>query len=163
MTWPRCRLVAFRFPVSDAMARYFTLDEARQLLPTIEEDLRLALRVKEELGQVAGELQQYSQHVAMMGGVLVDRKKMAGQRSRAEALAHRLKETLEGIQERGCLVKDLDVGLLDFPTRYRGQEVYLCWRLGESDIAFWHGVEEGFRGRKPIDDGFVADHRGGDG
>jgi len=61
------------------------------------------------------------------------------------------------LQDLGCLVKDLDTGLVDFPALFRGQEVYLCWKLGEPSIEFWHGVDEGFRGRKAIDSDF-RDH-----
>ena len=57
-------------------------------------------------------------------------------------------------------MKDLDVGLVDFPTLFRGEEVYLCWRMDEDDIDHWHGVNEGFAGRKPIDKHFVDNHRG---
>jgi hypothetical protein len=57
-------------------------------------------------------------------------------------------------------VKDLELGLLDFPTLYRGKEVCLCWRLGEPEIAFWHEVDEGYKGRKPIDQAFLENHRG---
>jgi len=64
------------------------------------------------------------------------------------------------VQEIGCLIKDIDVGLVDFPTSLRGVEVYLCWKLGESGISFWHGVDEGFRGRKPIDKDFLDNHQG---
>jgi hypothetical protein len=67
---------------------------------------------------------------------------------------------VEEVQEMGCLVKDLDMGLVDFPTTFRGEEVYLCWKLGEEEIAFWHGVDEGFRGRKAIDRDFRAHHQG---
>jgi hypothetical protein len=49
---------------------------------------------------------------------------------------------------------------VDFPTLFRGVEVYLCWKLGESGIEFWHGVDEGFRGRKPIDQDFLDHHEG---
>jgi hypothetical protein len=55
-------------------------------------------------------------------------------------------------------VKDLDIGLVDFPTVFRGVEVCLCWKLGEPRIGYWHGAEEGFRGRKPIDQDFLAHH-----
>ena len=75
---------------------------------------------------------------------------------------HRLREAIEQMQELGCVIKDLDTGLLDFPTLFRGKEVYLCWKLGEPSIGFWHGVDEGFRGRKPIDQDFL-DHHEGDG
>ena len=56
------------------------------------------------------------------------------------------------IQETGCVVKDLDEGLVDFPSLIEGEEVYLCWKLGEEHIDFWHGVDEGFAGRKPLDE-----------
>ena len=59
-----------------------------------------------------------------------------------------------------ALVKDLDIGLLDFMARYQGKDVCLCWKLGETGIHFWHGAEEGFRGRKEIDDAFRAHHSG---
>ena len=54
------------------------------------------------------------------------------------------------IHEVGALVKDLDAGLVDFPATRDGQDVLLCWRLGEAEIGFWHGVDEGFSGRKPL-------------
>jgi hypothetical protein len=81
-------------------------------------------------------------------------------KNRRESSALRLKDVLEKIQEFGCLVKDLDIGLIDFPTLLNGEEVYLCWKLGESGIQFWHGVQEGFRGRKAIDHEFIAQHQG---
>jgi hypothetical protein len=58
------------------------------------------------------------------------------------------------------VVKDLDIGLIDFPTLFHGVEVYLCWKLDEPAIEFWHGVDEGFRGRKAIDRDFRDNHRG---
>jgi hypothetical protein len=69
---------------------------------------------------------------------------------------------VEKLEEAGVVVKDLDIGLVDFPTLYRGEEVYLCWRMDEPDIDYWHGVHEGFAGRKEIDQTFVDNHRGGD-
>ncbi len=58
---------------------------------------------------------------------------------------------LEQIHATGCVVKDIEVGLLDFPARINGEAVYLCWRLGEDRIRFYHNQDEGFSGRKPID------------
>ena len=54
------------------------------------------------------------------------------------------------LQELGLLVKDLDEGLVDFPALRGGEEVLLCWRLGEEEVAFWHTLEDGFAGRKPL-------------
>lgn len=65
----------------------------------------------------------------------------------------RLVEIVKELDERGILVKGLDEGLIDFPCiRQNGEEVYLCWRLGEETIDFWHRIPDGFRGRKPIDE-----------
>ena len=69
---------------------------------------------------------------------------------------------MERIDELGVQVKDLETGLVDFPTLFRGEEVYLCWRMDEADIDHWHGVHEGFDGRKAIDRAFLDNHRGDD-
>jgi hypothetical protein len=58
---------------------------------------------------------------------------------------------VNAVHERGAIVKDLDTGLIDFPARLHGQEVLLCWRLGEEQVEHWHGLEEGFAGRKRLD------------
>jgi hypothetical protein len=70
----------------------------------------------------------------------------------------RLKAAVEGIEEAGAVIKDLDRGLVDFPTMLHGNEVYICWLLGEEDVAYWHGVDEGFAGRKAIDRDFLDNH-----
>jgi hypothetical protein len=81
-------------------------------------------------------------------------------RSRRDKAATELNQAVEKVHSYGCQVKDLRMGLVDFPTLYRGQEVLLCWKLGEEGIRFWHGLEEGFRGRKAIDSEFLSNHRG---
>jgi len=143
------------------MTRYFTLQEATRLLPEVERVLREALRSKAEYQDAENELRSATQRVMMLGGVDLDRDAFAGVRRRREAAAGRLRESMREIGEIGCLVKDLDIGLIDFPTLFRGVEVYLCWKLGEPEIAFWHGVDEGFRGRKPIDQDFLDHHGSG--
>ena len=81
-------------------------------------------------------------------------------RARRDTSASGLKEAFEKVSEIGAQVKDLDIGLIDFMTRYRGSDVCLCWKLGEDAIRFWHGADEGFQGRKPIDQDFLANHCG---
>ena len=142
------------------MARYFTLQQAQKLLPVVAEELRQAIRIREDLERAASELESYTQHLSMAGGVLVDQQKILGLRGRRDALASRLKEAIESIHQYGCQIKDLEMGLLDFPTMFRGEEVLLCWKVGESEIAFWHNTEDGFRGRKKIDEDFLANHTG---
>jgi hypothetical protein len=143
------------------MQRFFTLQEAEEVLPGVEAAIREAISLKTEYEEAEAEWHTFSQRAAVMGGVRMDRAQALEQKNRREAAAGALKQTIEKIQEFGCLVKDLDIGLIDFPTLYQGQEVYLCWKLGESGIRFWHGTHEGFRGRKPIDAEFLEHHQGG--
>jgi hypothetical protein len=142
------------------MAKRFNLVEAQSLIPEVDRLLRQALDAKREYQDAEQTIREFSEHVMMMGGVIVDREHALASRTRRDEAAARLRERIEAVLETGCLIKDLDIGLVDFPTRFRGAEVYLCWKLGESGIAFWHGVEEGFRGRKPIDQDFLDHHEG---
>jgi hypothetical protein len=143
------------------MPRYFTRDEAEHVLPQVEQLLREALYLKQQYVEADEALKTKTREITMSGGMAVDSQAMLLVQRRRDSAAERLPAVMEGIQEHGCVVKDLDTGLLDFPTLYEGREVYLCWRLGEPRIGFWHAVEEGFRGRKPIDAAFLGKHRGG--
>ena len=142
------------------MAKRFTLVEAQSLIPEVESLLRQALDAKGGYQDAEQAIHQFSEHVMMMGGVMVDRERALESRARRDEAASRLRDRIEAVLETGCLVKDLEIGLVDFPTLFRGVEVYLCWKLGESGITFWHGVDEGFRGRKPIDQDFLDHHQG---
>jgi hypothetical protein len=142
------------------MSRYFTREQAERLLPTVERLIREAVFFKAEFQEADGILRAATREIMMRGGMSMDRDRLLNARQKRDASVAKLQSVLEQIQEQGCLVKDLDIGLLDFPTLYRGREVYLCWKLGESRIDFWHGVDEGFRGRKPIDDEFLVHHTG---
>jgi len=142
------------------MPKRFTLAEAQGLIPALNGLLREAVALKTDYDEAEREVQSFSEHVMMMGGVSVDRARVLETRKRREALAAGLRRSIEQIQELGCHIKDLDTGLVDFPTLFRGNEVYLCWKLGEPSSGFWHGVDEGFRGRKPIDRDFLDHHEG---
>ncbi len=142
------------------MARRFHLREAEALLGELKDELRLAMSLRCDLAQVVSELAKVSRHVALSGGAVIDRKRVGEILSRRDALAGRLKEIVETVHEQGCLIKDLETGLVDFPTLFRGREVYLCWQVGEDGIRFWHEVEDGYRGRRPIDRDFMENHHG---
>ncbi|MGA2268518.1 MAG: DUF2203 domain-containing protein [Bryobacteraceae bacterium] len=143
------------------MPKRFTLAQAQNLVPQVDRLLREAMALKCEFVQAERGLQRLIERIMLMGGMLVDRDGAIKAKSRRESEAARLRNALQQLQDLGCLVKDLDTGLVDFPTLFRGQEVYLCWKLGEPSIEFWHGVDEGFRGRKAIDQDF-RDHLEGD-
>lgn len=142
------------------MPRFFNLLEAEGLLPEVERLLRSLIQLKSDYEQNDAELNQINQRIAITGGMLAPRDRIGQLRARKDAAARALKGTLEKIEEIGCQLKDIETGLIDFPTLYRDQEVYLCWKLGESGIGYWHHVEDGFRGRRPIDNDFLANHRG---
>ncbi len=142
------------------MPRFFNLLEAEGLLPEVERLLRSLIQLKGDYEQNEAELSQINQRIALLGGMVAPRDRVLQLRSRKDAAARALKGTLEKIQEIGCQLKDIETGLIDFPTLYRDQEVYLCWKLGESGIGYWHHIEDGYRGRRPIDSDFLANHRG---
>ncbi|MGH9618939.1 MAG: DUF2203 domain-containing protein [Bryobacteraceae bacterium] len=142
------------------MARFFTLLQAETLLPQLEPLLRGVIDQKKAYEQAEGEITGMSQRIALTGGMLVSREHMARTRKKKDTAVRGLAAAVEQIQDLGCQLKDADTGLIDFPTLYRGKEVYLCWKLGESSIEFWHPVEDGFRGRQRIDNEFLANHKG---
>jgi hypothetical protein len=142
------------------MSRFFTLMEARELLPVVDRAIRAAVQAKTSYEQSEGAIQGLLHRIMMSGGMLVDRYAVESMKSTRQSSGERLKSAVEEIQEIGCVVKDLNTGLIDFPTLFRGEEVYLCWRMGETDIQFWHGVHEGFAGRRAIDQFFIENHQG---
>jgi hypothetical protein len=142
------------------MPRYFTLREARAALPAVGRDIRDAVQAKGRYQEADSALQELTQRILMRGGLNVDTATAEAWKTQRDSGAQTLKNTLGRIEDLGVVVKDLDVGLIDFPTMYRGQEVYLCWRMDEADIDFWHGTQEGFSGRKLIDSEFLSHHTG---
>lgn len=142
------------------MPKRFTLPEAQALIPEVGRHLREAVALKVEFEEAEAALRSATERIMAMGGVTVDRASVREVKVRRDSAASRLPKAIERIQQTGCVVKDLDIGLVDFPTLFRGVEVYLCWRLGEPAIEFWHGTDEGFAKRRPIDKDFRDHHRG---
>jgi hypothetical protein len=132
--------------------RTFTLDEAHSLLPVLESLLRTAITAKESIERFEAELEALQHRIFLNGGTFVDVVPMARRRAERAKAEQRAKDAVAEIDSIGVQVKDLDMGLLDFPCEVEGQIILLCWRLGEKSIAHWHGTQEGFAGRKPIDD-----------
>lgn len=127
--------------------RYFTLGEATDLLPRLT-DLLDALRQLRDDAVVKRALVEHLWRRLEQGELVLS---TIGAEQRAlDALGARLASTAGEVESIGCILRDLDLGLIDFPFHARTGTVYLCWKRGEPAIQFWHGIGEGFAGRKPI-------------
>jgi hypothetical protein len=132
--------------------RTFSLQDAQMLLPTLESLLRTAIQSKKLIEEVDAELQEVAHRVFLNGGTLVNVVHLARRKAERERAVQHAKDAVAEIHATGVQVKDIDIGLLDFPCNVDGEVVLLCWKLGEEKITHWHSVEEGFAGRKPIDE-----------
>ncbi len=131
--------------------RTFTLAEAKELLPILEALLRKAAEAKKRCEEIDARFQEVNQRVLMHGGMLLDIVPLARLRAERDKLNQIVTDSIGEITATGVQVKDLDIGLLDFPCVVEGKVVLLCWKLGELTISHWHGVDEGYGGRKKID------------
>jgi hypothetical protein len=131
--------------------RTFTLDEAQSLLPVLESLLRTAIEAKKIVDEAETEQQALQHRIFLSGGMSLNIVPLARRKAERAKAEQRMKDALAEIDSTGVQVKDLEIGLLDFPCEVEGQTILLCWKLGEKAITHWHGVQEGFAGRKPID------------
>ncbi len=122
--------------------QFFSLEEARGLLPRVKPRVAKMVRLAERLQQFQPQVKRFSElGTANAGG--------PDGTAYVETLMA-LQLCVQQVQELGCLVKGVQEGLIDFPHWMEGREVYLCWKHGEDDIAYWHEVDAGFAGRTPI-------------
>jgi hypothetical protein len=129
--------------------RYFTAEEANEALEEVRPLTEELVEHRRGLAELQERQVALTARIAGNGGNV--------QPHEVQGLQERLDEALAGIarcvariHELGALVKDLDQGLVDFPAQRGEEDVLLCWRLGEEKIGFWHGLEEGFSGRRPL-------------
>lgn len=141
------------------MSKTFTLSEAQTLLPVLESLLRKAQAASAKAGELEAEMQALSQRIFLSGGMQVNVAQAARRRAEREKSLQEARDTVAEIDEIGVQVKDLEQGLLDFPCIMEGQTVLLCWKMGEKEIAYWHTMEGGFAGRKPLDARFGKTER----
>ena len=130
------------------MSRLFTLDEANALLPQLQSILEEMQEKKPTLDALRQELATLTQAASGNGHLLAARAQ--SKQREAKALAGRLNALLAELNEIGCELKGLEQGLIDFPAERDGRTVYLCWKLGESEITHWHDLDTGFAGRQPL-------------
>jgi hypothetical protein len=133
------------------VVRHFTLVEANEQLaqvrPLVE---RLVAHRRAHVAALARQEELEGRIRGNGGGI--PPAQLAGAAADVEREARSLARLVDEINDHGAQVKDLDEGLIDFPTLHQGGTVLLCWRLGEDDIGWWHGVEDGFAGRRPVEE-----------
>lgn len=125
-------------------AKLFTLDEANRALVLVRRIVTDIARLYREL------LELRARHHDLAGAAGNDEqlREVSAQIAQSIEVLNRLHDELTDI---GCVLKDWAGGLVDFPAVYDGRQVWLCWRLGEPEVAYWHELEAGFSGRQPVD------------
>jgi hypothetical protein len=131
--------------------RHFTPAEANDALPQVRPLVESMVAAKRALDQAQERRDEAARSIAGNGGGIPPHE-LAALQDEVGRRADELAGIVTELQELGILVKDLDAGLVDFPCRREGEDVLLCWRLGEEEVSFWHGLEGGFAGRRPIDE-----------
>ena len=126
------------------LRKYYTPEQAQQQIPTVEKLVRRLMRLKNSLGLLESiEITCKSCGYNHLQSNTIFNK-------RYHQLSYDFYKYLEKLENMGCIVKDLNLGLIDFLSYHGGREVLLCWKIGEKDINHWHEVNSGFSGRKPI-------------
>lgn len=127
----------------------FNLEQAEALLPQVREEVLAMQACKEQIDGLRVELARVVEKSAGNGHVR-DENSVGEKRRRAERLVAELNERLERLNGWGVELKGIEEGLIDFPSERDGRTVYLCWRLGEERIEWWHELDTGFAGRQPL-------------
>ena len=129
--------------------RYFTPSEANELLAEVRPLVESLVQHRQGMRLAAEGRARLTAHIAGNGGDL-DPQEPGELDEQFQRESHGVTQAAEQLELLGVLVKDLDTGLVDFPALHEGEEVLLCWQLGEDEVAYWHGTDEGFAGRKPL-------------
>ncbi|HET7808915.1 MAG TPA: DUF2203 domain-containing protein [Gaiellaceae bacterium] len=129
--------------------RHFTPEEANSVLERVRPVAESLVAHRRAFTVAAARRARLTQRISGNGGDF-DPQEPSELDEQLEREAEAVARAVDELQRLGVLVKDLDRGLVDFPALRGGEEVLLCWQVGEDEVAFWHGVEEGFAGRKPL-------------
>jgi hypothetical protein len=129
--------------------RYFTPTEANELLAEVRPLVESLVEHRQGMRLAAERRARLTARIAGNGGDL-DPQEPGELDEQFQHESQAVKQAAEQLERLGVQVKDLDRGLIDFPALHDGEEVLLCWQVGEDEVAHWHGVDEGFAGRKPL-------------
>ena len=126
------------------MFSYFTTNEANQALPDVIKKFEFTLAKKNEVSKIEQQLQMSLSTENTFEDYVTLKQKL-------NSAITQFYEAIEILENTGVVVKSIEQGLLDFPSKRFDEEVWLCWKYGETEIKFWHEKDSGFMGRKPIE------------
>ncbi|MGB9002931.1 MAG: DUF2203 domain-containing protein [Nitrosotalea sp.] len=126
------------------MFSHFTLKEANAMLPSIIKKFKDLVNLKNEVIRIQTEMETNPKYMSSF-------KEYALKKQELNTAISGFYKTIEDMESSGITIKSIDEGLLDFPSLRFNEEIWLCWKEGETEIKFWHGKDEGFNGRKPIE------------
>jgi hypothetical protein len=129
--------------------RHFTREEANAELEHVRPLVEQLVAIRQEHNQALERQEELEGKIRGNGGGIPPAE-LASATAEVDGFARRLARVVDEITSHGAQVKDLDTGLIDFPALRHGETVLLCWQLGEDEIAWWHRVDDGFEGRRPL-------------
>ena len=130
--------------------RYFSVADVEALIPDLTRVMKQVMSANVEASEARERLQAEQRRIDLAGGGILDRRAWRTDKDRIERLTAEMQRGLGAIAELGGVPKDLSLGLVDFLHLRNGREVNLCWKYGEREIRHWHGLDEGYAGRKPL-------------
>lgn len=125
------------------MGVYFTPQDVNKILPEIQKQFSQIILLRNKVISLQEDLQKMANEGSKFSNFIAKKQELNRDVSK-------LYKEIEGLEKRSIMIKSVDDGLLDFPSLRFDEEVWLCWKYGESEIKFWHGRDEGFMGRKPL-------------
>lgn len=125
------------------MLEYYTPQKANKVLPEVKRKFTLIVSMRNQIVDLQEELQRIIDSGNSLERYMLKKQEM-------NTAISNLYKAIEDLESMGIMIKSVDEGLLDFPSMRFNEEVWLCWKAGEEEVKFWHGKDEGFRGRKPL-------------
>lgn len=126
------------------MFSHFTLKEANAILPAVIEKFKRIMNIKSEVVKIQSEMETDPKYMTNFKDYVYKKQEL-------NSAITNFYRSIEDLESMGVMIKSVEQGLLDFPSLRFNEEIWLCWKEGETEIKFWHGKDEGFNGRKPVE------------
>jgi len=126
------------------MFSHFTLNQANEMLPSVIKKFQNIINMKNEVVKIQSDLENNPKYMTTFKDYIIKKQEL-------NSAITNFYKSIEELESTGVSIKSIEQGLLDFPSLMFNEEIWLCWKEGETEIKFWHGKDEGFNGRKPIE------------